>query len=999
MRFFPIRSMILTLILLITVNGAPICAQSPTDVATHKIDDAVLASQFRKTVAPLLKKFCIDCHGADHAESGIRIDVLDDSLPDRHLRLWMGIRKQIAELAMPPEDETQPTPQQREQLLQWIDQALHVARTRPTENHGSVRRLTVSQYRNTLRDLLGLEEDLTDVLPPDAVSKDGFTNNSQAMVLSPLQVEAYFSIAEQALDRCIVDPDSRPAIQTFRVDLGRNINPEPFPEKLILGANNHLLPNADFIVSQPVPSKTFDFHPSQMRTKYRFHEGYQGNATVRGWRDYDSIYHAVFACMRGKKGYPKGNAYETVPGGLLLRPAIPSAELFGTESTYGPHANFKISVRELPTHGNFRITVRAAKYNDGLLLDRGQEAKLKANADAVTVQNPTEPQIAEIVSAGIYQVSVHVDSVEDAPEPKKPRPLLIQLGDREFSGSLQQPAFLVVRLPAGPLKVHVQDGGPTPVTTVALTRLPETANLADRFLTFERRQPRVGVHIGLRRDCGSTLSQVEMPQTVASSQLSDFIFRGDINNFASPDVQKDNDNYLAGIREIGVRSEYTDGRDMPRLLIRSVEFEGPYYETWPPKTHHSIFIESDHNHESEEYARDVIGSFAERAFRRPVTAAELTSLLDVWRDSLTATGDFRQSIRDALVVVLTSPQFLFLIEHSHTPEPEDLSDDELASKLSYFLWNTRPDDRLLSLAAKGQLRESLAAETKRLIEDPRFEQFAAEFTSQWLSLDKLDVVESDRDLYPRLTRETKRELRREPVRYLQHLIRNNLPAHNLVQSDFLLANEVVAAYYDMADRTENGFEFVRLPHDNPSLGGLLTQAGILAGLSDGRESNPVKRGAWLARRIIAEPPADPPPNVPALDEDTTALSLRERLERHRNQKGCVKCHEGIDPWGVPFEQFDAGGRLKNLPVDATSTLPDGTKVSDLQELRHYLASDRIDQVAFSFLKHLASYAVGDTLTYNEVEMLRARGLQLKSRGYRMQDMVRLVVESELFLKK
>lgn len=288
-----------------------------------------------------------------------------------------------------------------------------------------------------------------------------------------------------------------------------------------------------------------------------------------------------------------------------------------------------------------------------------------------------------------------------------------------------------------------------------------------------------------------------------------------------------------------------------------------------------------------------------------------------------------------------------------------------------------------------------------MIRDPRFGQFISEFASQWLSLDKFDVVAVDAQRFPKLTRDTKTQLRQEPVQFLRYLIEQNLPLRNVVQSDFLIANEVTASYYNLADRTENGFRFVPIKHENENLGGVLTQAGILAGLSDGRESNPIKRGAWLARKIIAEPPDDPPPNVPQLKEDDGAkLTLREKLERHRNQKGCAKCHSGIDPWGIPFETFDAGGRLKkDAGIDARSTLPDRTQIKDLNGLKTYLAHDRIDQVAFSFLKHAACYAVGRSLTDNELAFLQEQSVQLRANDYRMQELLRFVIKSDLFLKK
>ncbi|MFT5469957.1 MAG: hypothetical protein ACI8UO_005080 [Verrucomicrobiales bacterium] len=1142
-------------------------------------------SSFESRVQPLLKKHCFGCHGPDEMKSGIRVDRLDALGADKDLRLWEEIEKQLADEVMPPDDEPQPTAEERVELQDWIQQLLVEARSREAERNGSIRRLTVAQYQTTLSDLLGLEEDFTALLPPDAVSKDGFLNNEQTMLLSPLLLEAYFEVAERALDRCIVDVDAKPTIQNFRMDLGKAINTNPL-DPLILGALNRLLPNSDFEVTELTSEKSFAFESFRMQTKLRFIEGYAGNSTVRGWREYDSIYHVVFACMRGSAGYPRGNPYDLVPDGLLLRPAIPSAELFKVESTYGPKANFKVSLRELPDSGKFRITVRAAKYDDGLLLDQTAEPI----GDGITVRTLTEPEMVVIDQAGIYQVEVYpelsprpkadasrldegqigawnfddgpadspfgkaasiqpnaegvvvipreesmnvgqgefsvaawirpsqlrqggivtlgpygqrgwvfdmptgngilrietfsnpgqrngtvqskpgvirkgqwqhvaavvkrgenqtrlfyngyevaVGTVNDAdldnpnvdlhigrvpganvyageidevriyrraldaaeiqalvepgaefdqPPPAGKSQLTLKLGDRQFSGILDRAPFVAVRLPAGPLEVLADYAGQTKSGRIVFAPMKNT----EAFERFEKRSPQLGVHLGLRRDCGSTLNRIGNPRPVSQTELTDFVFEGAIADFPSPDVEKNNVNYISGLREIGVRSEFTDGREMPRLRIRSVEFEGPFYETWPPKTHRNIFVSGD--------PREIIRNFATRAFRRPVTPAELTSFHSVYEDSFASSLNFEKSIEDALLVILTSPQFLFLIESSDGPHAEDLNDFELASKLAYFLWNAPADQQLLALAAKNELRASLDSQIDRLIADPRFSQFIEEFAAQWLSLEKFEIVEFDRKKFPRLTRDTKTQLREEPVRFLEHLIRENLPLRNLIQSDFIVANETVAAYYDLAERSESGFAFASIRHDDENLGGLLSQAGILAGLSNGRESNPVKRGAWLARKIIAEPPADPPPNVPALDEEDHTLTLREKLERHRNQEGCAKCHEGIDPWGLPFEQFDAGGRfLKADNIAASSTLPDKTEIGGIGDLKAYLSGERIDQVAFSFTKHLATYAAGRELTYRELAVLREESSELSIDDYRMADLVRWVVQSEIFLKK
>lgn len=1196
-----------------SVVGIAWTAQS---VLAQAVDDSssALETAFEQHAKPFLQQNCIQCHNEDTAMSGIRLDQLNAALEDRQLRLWEVVRKRVGDETMPPKGIAQPTGPERQQMVEWITHALDVARSRPTPKNGIVRRLTVSQYRNTLRELLLLEDDLTEALPPDAVSKDGFVNNAETLQLSPLLMEAYFEVAEEALSRSIVNPDSKPSIRNFRVDLGKSINPDPIQDELILGANSLLLDNADHLVTQLTPSKPFPFEPYRMRTKFRFIEGYKGNATVRGWRDFDSIYHAVFADMRGSRGYPKGSPYATVPRGLLLRPAIPSDELFGSEGTYGPKANFKISLRELPDHGRFRVTVTAAKYSDGLLLDPGVPAKAPG-ADSIAIEDLTTSQTVDIKKAGLYQIDVYeaapsalpaadasrlsdglagswsfdsdaqgvfegnahpvdspfgkavsLDGADDAviishqgelnvgdgdftvaawvnpaeirgaglvvlgaydqmpgwrlqllgrrgvlgittigpdeegngavtsppgvirsdawqhvaavvrrgeknekktrlyvnghvvaegdigpanlnstkaklhfgrvsyaqhfdgqldeariytralgeaeiqalvqpgqklalPPPETPQDATITLGDRPFTGTLRQPAFLAVRLEAGPLPVSVGHTGRVDLDRVVFTPLAAEDEISQLFQAFEQRVPRLGVHLGLRRDCGSTFAPVGAPQTVADDKLTRYVFEGAINDFPSPDVEEGNVNYLAGFREIGVRSEYTDGRDMPRLLVRSVEFEGPLYETWPPPSHQKIFSNFGRKHDAPAYAREIIREFATRAYRRPVNAAEESALMAVFERSLDAGGGFQASVKDALQVALTSPQFLFLVEASSTPDPEPIDDSELASKLSYFLWNEPPDSAVLDLAAAGSLREHLDAEVGRMIADPRFSRFVEEFTSQWLSLDKFDVLEPDRERFPKLTRDARNQLRREPVEYLQYLIRNNLPVSRIVQSDFVLANEVVADYYDLAGKTDSGFEFVPIAHGRPELGGVLTQAALMAGLSDGRESNPVKRGAWVARKIIAEPPDDPPPNVPDLDASTEGLSLRQRLEQHRSLPGCMQCHTKIDPWGVALEEFDAGGRLKQEPADARSKLPDSTEVSGVNDLKRYLAQDRIDQVAFSVLKHLVTYANGRSLTYNELNHLKQDALSLRAVDYRMKDMIRYVVNSELFLEK
>ncbi len=1196
--------------------------ESSVETETTKLR---LEKQFTSSIRAQFNQYCVACHGEENAEAGVRLDRLTADFREKELNLWKAISKHLGDGSMPPEESPQPSTGELEDWQRWIDEGMVMAKKRVVPKLGSTRRLTVAQYENTLQQLLGIEDHLTEILPPDAPSKDGFLNNQSTLQLSPRLLEAYLEIAQRALDIAIVDETQLPVIQNFRMDLGRAINPEPCPDSLILGALSMLLRNEDFQVVELIPEKSFEFAPFKMQTHFRFIEGYQGNDTVRGWREFDSIYHAVFACMRGNAGYPKGRPYDLVPQGLLLRPAIPSAELFQVESTYGPRANFKISLRELPDTGRFRVRVRAAKYDDGLLLDAGVPFAFEPEKDDLSDELNANPTPVIIPESGIYQIDLtaraagrldaapdesrlgeglvghwdfegegleanqrpalqaalageaklvdtplgrglrvdgstasavvsrhesmdvgqgsfsisawirpselrqggifclggygytqglvfdmpnqqgilrletaregqqHNGTVQSPPgmirpgqwqhvavvcqrgengtrlfvnghqvaqgtigdanlnnaqanlvlgrienanlfageldeirfyrralddgelvalfeqgrtlaqplPPPAPREVELHLGDRMFTGTCRQDGFLVVRLPEGELPVYghyAQNAGPF---DFHLTRLAEDTPVANDFRRFEQRSPKMGVHVGLRRDCGSTLNPVGAPQAVESGVFQDYYFEGAIANFPSPDVEKDNVNYLAGIREIGVRSEYTDGRDRPRLWIQSVEFEGPFTETWPPASHAAIFNGKDSDRLSLQEALSLVSDFAARAFRRPLTSSEKVWLAGVLESAWEAERSHREAIQSTLAVVLTSPQFLFLIEASQSPEGELLDDWELASKLSYLLWNSAPDDVLLESAAQGKLKPELDTFVERMINNERFDQFADPFVSQWLRLDKFQVLEVDRKRFPGLTRDVRKSLSREPIETVKYLIQNNRPLRELIDADYVLADEVVAHYYGLGTKSESGFEFVPVQHRQQGLGGVLTQAAILAGLSDGREPNPVKRGAWFARSIIAEPPADPPPNVPALPQESgSTLSLREKLEMHRDQKGCRQCHEGIDPWGLPFEYYDAGGKLRrNADIEVVSMLPDRTEVRNVEELKAYLIEKRLDQVAFSYLKHLATYAIGRSLTYNEIESIREMALKFKESDYPARDMLRQLVQSPIFLEK
>ena len=390
-----------------------------------------------------------------------------------------------------------------------------------------------------------------------------------------------------------------------------------------------LLNNDDFLITELDPSKPFAYQPFRMRTKFDFIEGYIGNGTIREWRKFDSIYHAVFACMRGMPGYPKGEASEVIPEGLLLRPAVPGPVVGSIPHTYGPMANFKIAVRELPDQGNFRVTIRASRYDDGLLLSPGTDAINDQTRTPVVIEKLDRSSEATVAIAedGVYQIDVSRVPGENKGV------LSLQVDDRHFTGALPEyrkspsddPAgelaqgFLVVRLAAGEHRIVSRLGDNTTLRRLIFTRLDERGELGRRFAAFEGRNPWLGVHVGLRRDCGSTLAGSGEPADRRSRELHDFVFRGRDQRFPSPTWKRTTSTiWPASARSASVANTPT-AATCPRLLIRSVEFEGPYYDEWPPTTHRNIFIDSEHKIDPAVYASEIIRSFATRAFRRPVS--------------------------------------------------------------------------------------------------------------------------------------------------------------------------------------------------------------------------------------------------------------------------------------------------------------------------------------------------------------------------------------------
>jgi hypothetical protein len=405
-------------------------------------------------------------------------------------------------------------------------------------------------------------------------------------------------------------------------------------------------------------------------------------------------------------------------------------------------------------------------------------------------------------------------------------------------------------------------------------------------------------------------------------------------------------------------------------------------------------------------ASRIAESLARRAFRRPVTAEDVNPLLAFYKAG-SATGGFDGGIRDVVSAVLASPHFLYRAETADaTGGTRTLNDLELASRLSFFLWSSLPDDELLN--ARLSNPGVLAAQVARMLADSRAKSLADDFAFQWLRIAKLDEITPDRTQFPHAAGllDPRGILKEELRLFLDSVLRSDRSVYDLLTADYTFLNERLAMHYGI--ETVKGAHFRRVTLDNPARHGLLGKGAVLMMTAYPNRTSPVLRGAWILDRLLGTPPADPPLDVPSLPENRRgqpAKSLRARLEQHRANPTCFACHGVMDPLGLALENFNAVGQYRaNDPdtlalIDTGGQLPDGTPVKGPDDLRRQLVSRPDHQFAQALTENLMTYALGRGLDYRDMPTVRRIVRQAAADNYRFKSIVMGVVTSDAFRKR
>ncbi|HEV7401959.1 MAG TPA: DUF1592 domain-containing protein [Chthoniobacteraceae bacterium] len=483
----------------------------------------------------------------------------------------------------------------------------------------------------------------------------------------------------------------------------------------------------------------------------------------------------------------------------------------------------------------------------------------------------------------------------------------------------------------------------------------------------------------------------------------------------------------AGMRQIGLAYRYeqdvsnkaVEGPMRGSLGFDFIELTGPLHVTAGQLSegHRRIFIRRpDAQTSRTEAAREVIAQFASRVFRRPATASEVEKYLRLFAASDAPEISFELAMKPVLLAVLVSPNFLFRVETERTPRPQDgayaLSADELATRLSYFVWSSLPDDELRASAASGRLLETaeLERQARRMLAEPKAAALAQNFVTQWLGIRTVETFQPEKKRFGELGSSLRKSLLAEPVLVFQSILGENRSLLALLDADFTFANEELCRLY--------GLPFVKDPVQNEKdrremrrvtllpeshRGGILTMGSVLAATSHPTRTSPVKRGKWVLDNLLGTPPPPPAPNVPPLPERRETgekVSLRQQMEQHRADAACATCHKRMDPIGFAFENFDAMGRWRQQDesrqkIDATGTLPDGSKIDGTAGLRELLLS-RKDDFARCLALKLLTYGLGrspepyDRRAMDNVVRTIAPG------GYRLSDLVVELVQSYPF---
>ena len=852
---------------------------------TARTEKAALARDihhYEKSIKPILKQACFDCHSGDDVEGNFRADQLDPNLASGDdTAWWLEVYAVLSKGEMPPPESNELTDDQRARVVDWLSSEIQAAEKlrKASGNDSSFRRLTRYEYDYALQDLLGVPWTFAADLPTEVSEEDAFENNAESLHMSVKQVQTYHQLALRALRRVTVRGE-RPPVVHWAIPMKSAFDREKkWHDRGVESTKKKLEDKPDKLAKEIE----------------RLKEQFQAPANR-------SHYLELATGLRAKVEWQYRKAKYAFEPNDTSKPMPEPGSHFAVVQP-GRRQDLTIELGDrLPDEGSMRVRIRASR------------------ADGVEQRIPS------------LQLHFGFQATDQGRSTKR-----ISQNDVPIEASFGQPEVYQWDIPLGEIE--------------------------------HRNTYRGEMKLG------------EQPNP------SEYI------RFTNSTVENDEENPVS-----------------PAILIDYVEVAAPVYDDWPPQSHRNVFVESDNSHDETAYAQEIIASFMSRAWRRQPSSPEIDRKLQQFERLRPGSNDFQEAILEVLATILTSPKFLYVLpgerEAQQEQSQDQLSQNELATRLSLFLWCTLPDETLLRLAADGRLRDHAVVQQQvdRMLGDPRATRFAKHFVGQWLKMQPLEYLRPTRG-DDGLDEALLESMKWEPVALFADMLRHDSSILGFIESDYLVVNERLAKHYGLPGVQGNHFRRVPLTIEF-NRGGLLTQAGLLTLNSDGKDSHPVKRGVWLLTNLLNDPPPPPPPAVPEIDltdPEIAKLTLKERIEDHRNHAACRSCHEKIDPWGIAFENYDALGRWRDQidgkVVDATSELPGEVSLNGMKGLKEHLVQNRHEQFVRATVEKMASFALGRQLHFGDRAEVTDITKRVRESGDGLKTLVMCLVTSELFQSK
>ncbi len=978
---------------LASVKGAP-----AVDAVDPRLEQA-----FDETVRPFLAAHCLECHDAEVNEADLDLSAFTTmaQIVDGHER-WNLILERLAAEEMPPEEaSSHPTPAERASVVEWIRALRLRVAERDAGDPGVVlaRRLSNAEYNYTIRDLTGVDMQPTREFPVDPANPEGFDNSGESLAMSPALAKKYLDAARHVADHLVLRPQ------------GLAFAPHP----VVANTDRDkycVLRIVDFYRRQP--TDVADYLYAAWRYKHRAALG-QSDATL-----------ADIAAQAQVS--PKYLA--TVWAALEKSP-----------TDVGPLAKLQRTWAAMPApdpEESPAVRAGCVVIRDWIVELRQKLMRHFENLDLRGVSEGSQPFILwkngqygshrRSYDPGMLQVDGVVpgprreeDEDDDDGEAAAPDADLFVPSDpaeqARFEASFTAfcrtfpDAFYISERGQGQhdLRRQQKDKG----------RLL-TAGFHNSHGYFRDDQPLCELILDEagRRELDELWLELDFVAFAPERQHADFIFyeRAESKTIRGPefDFIRSEDKDAASEAKIRRLAEIYLDRARRSLDESGGDAEAiPAIEEFFGNVNSNIRRVEHARRDAERSHLAALADFAERAYRRPLTTAERDELAAFYR-ALRTQGelDHESAIRDVLVSVLMSPNFLYRVDLIPAgPGVQQLSDVALASRLSYFLWATMPDETLLDTAASGDLSDpkKLVGEARRMLSDDRIRALAVEFGGNWLDVRRFEEHNAvDRERFPSFDDELRQAMSEEPIRFFVDLVQRDGSVLEFLDARHTLVNAALARHYGMPVPDGDADAWVRIHDaDRYGRGGLLPMAVFLTKNAPGLRTSPVKRGYWVVRRVLGETIPPPPAVVPELPNDEAEmgeLTLREALARHREELSCAACHARFDSFGLVFEGYGPIGERRDVdlggrPVDASAEFPGGYEGAGVEHLRIYIREHRQQDFVDNLCRKLLAYGLGRSLMLSDESTAAAMQEKLGADGYRFSSLVESIVASPQFRTK